>query len=225
MERIPVAVRVARALRDEIVDGHHNPATRLSEQVLAERLGVSRNSLREAFRILERDGYVIHIPNRGVFIPEVDAEEVEQLYAFRRVAELGAIVEMTPDQMRGFARDLQPMARRIEKAIREDDSVMLGRSNADLHMSIIRYAGSPVLDQAAAAVFVRMQLAMLATGRTLELRMLFSKRNLGIIRALAAGNGLRTRAEVRAYLDASLDDVLDAFGVPRDQRRPHPQLP
>lgn len=225
MNGIPVAQRVAKQIRDEIIAGAHPPGARLPEEALARQFETSRNSVREAFRLLEHEGFLEHRRHRGVSVPKVGPDEIVQLYAFRRVAELGAIVEMTSDQMRAFAADLQPMATDLRRAIDEGDSQVLSRGNSGLHMRIIRYAGSPMLDRAAAAVFVRMRLAMLATGRPLELRTLFSRRNLGIIAALAAGNGLRTRHEVRAYLEASLDDIMDTFSVPAEQRRPHPLLP
>ena len=44
------------------------PGVQLSEVALAQQYGVSRNTLREAFRLLARDGLVEHVPHRGVFV-------------------------------------------------------------------------------------------------------------------------------------------------------------
>ena len=59
---------LADALRRRIIAGEFAPGTRLSETSLAELLGVSRNTLREAFRVLSQQGLVEHVPHRGVSV-------------------------------------------------------------------------------------------------------------------------------------------------------------
>ena len=53
---------LTNALRRRIIDGEFAPGTRLSEISLAEQLGVSRNTLREAFRVLAEQGLIEHVP-------------------------------------------------------------------------------------------------------------------------------------------------------------------
>jgi DNA-binding GntR family transcriptional regulator len=86
----PSNVDVAvEALRDAIVDGRLKPGQRLKEIPLAEQLGVSRGPIRDALRLLERDGLVELIPNRGAVVPEVRAVDVLEVYALR--AALGSL--------------------------------------------------------------------------------------------------------------------------------------
>ena len=80
----PSNVDVAvEALRDAIVDGRLTPGQRLKEIPLAEQLGVSRGPIRDALRLLERDGLIEVIPNRGAVVPEVHALDVLEVYALR----------------------------------------------------------------------------------------------------------------------------------------------
>jgi DNA-binding GntR family transcriptional regulator len=80
----PSNVDVAvEALRDAIVDGRLEPGQRLKEIPLAEQLGVSRGPIRDALRLLERDGLIEVIPNRGAVVPEVHALDVLEVYALR----------------------------------------------------------------------------------------------------------------------------------------------
>jgi DNA-binding GntR family transcriptional regulator len=56
-------------LRTHIMEGLFPPGTRLSEEVLGQALGVSRNTLREAFRLLCHERLAVHQMNRGIFVP------------------------------------------------------------------------------------------------------------------------------------------------------------
>jgi DNA-binding GntR family transcriptional regulator len=77
------------ALRAAILDGQLAPGRRLKEIPLAEQLGISRGPIREALRLLERDGLIELIPNRGAVVPEVKALDVLEVYALR--ASLGSL--------------------------------------------------------------------------------------------------------------------------------------
>ncbi|WP_157769248.1 GntR family transcriptional regulator, partial [Pseudomonas syringae group genomosp. 3] len=57
---------ITREIRRMLVEGELVPGQRLSEAALAENLDISRNTLREAFRVLTREGLLKHEPNRGV---------------------------------------------------------------------------------------------------------------------------------------------------------------
>jgi DNA-binding GntR family transcriptional regulator len=74
---------VAEALRRAIVDGRLRPGERIKEVPVAERLGVSRGPIREAIRLLEHDGLVRVIPNRGAVVPEPTSADVLEVYAMR----------------------------------------------------------------------------------------------------------------------------------------------
>src|SRR3954449_8076158 len=77
------------AVRDAIVEGRLRPGERIKEIPLAEGLGFSRAPVRDALRLLERDGLVELIPNRGAVVPELRAVDVLEVYALR--ASLGSL--------------------------------------------------------------------------------------------------------------------------------------
>ena len=55
----------------------------MKEIPLAEQLDISRGPIRDALRLLERDGLVEVIPNRGAIVPDVRAVDVLEVYALR----------------------------------------------------------------------------------------------------------------------------------------------
>lgn len=80
---------VADALREAIVNGRLPPGERIKEIPLAGQLGVSRGPIREAMRLLEHDGLLRIVPNRGAVVPTPTAADVLEVYALR--ASLGSL--------------------------------------------------------------------------------------------------------------------------------------
>jgi len=70
-------------LRDAILNGEFQPAERLGEVELTERLGVSRTPIREAIGRLTQDGLLESTPGRGVRIRVVSAHEAQSAYVVR----------------------------------------------------------------------------------------------------------------------------------------------
>src|ERR1700728_3664812 len=84
------AGRVTDILRTHIIEGLFPPGMRLSEEVIGRALGVSRNTLREAFALLCHERLAIHHMNRGIFVPTLTREDVSEIYTVRRMVEGGA---------------------------------------------------------------------------------------------------------------------------------------
>jgi DNA-binding GntR family transcriptional regulator len=78
---------VADVLRQAIWDGVYPCGDRLTELTIAQELSVSQNTVREALRILEQEGWLVHKARRGVYVRSFTADEAEELY------ELWALLE------------------------------------------------------------------------------------------------------------------------------------
>lgn len=74
-------------LRELIIDGSYRPGHRLTQGELSEVLGIGRTPLREALRMLEADGYLSAVANRGVTVSQIDLRAAEELYAMRLLVE------------------------------------------------------------------------------------------------------------------------------------------
>ncbi|MHB1475129.1 MAG: GntR family transcriptional regulator, partial [Dermatophilaceae bacterium] len=81
------AEKVAAVLRGKIIQGELLPGARLSEESLGLALGVSRNTLREVFRLLAYDRLVVHKLNRGVFVRVLTTQDISDVYSLRRIVE------------------------------------------------------------------------------------------------------------------------------------------
>jgi DNA-binding GntR family transcriptional regulator len=77
--------QIAAQLSERIVNGLHAPGQRIMEQAIAAEFAVSRGPVREALRLLERDGLVTILPRRGALITNLSSAEVKEIFDIRAV--------------------------------------------------------------------------------------------------------------------------------------------
>jgi DNA-binding GntR family transcriptional regulator len=75
--------QIAARLSERIVAGAYAPGQRIMEQALAAEFAVSRGPVREALRILERDGLVTILPRRGALVSDLSVAEVKEIFDIR----------------------------------------------------------------------------------------------------------------------------------------------
>lgn len=83
----PVRRQVEDGLRDAIISSRFLPGEHLSDRLLCDLFGVSRGVIREAVRLLEAEGLIKVLPNRGPFVAFLSAAEATQVYEVRAVLE------------------------------------------------------------------------------------------------------------------------------------------
>ena len=83
---IPTRERIANRLKESILEGDLKPGTELIQEKIAETLGVSRIPVREAFLILEHDGFVERQRSRGFVVSELTLDDVYEHYEIRSLS-------------------------------------------------------------------------------------------------------------------------------------------
>jgi DNA-binding GntR family transcriptional regulator len=117
---------------------------RLREAEWADRLGVNRTALREAFARLEAEGFIQMGPKTGYFVPDLTNQDILEVLEVRIMLEGGAI-ERIIELGRNTARHLKPMrdaCDQLERLVRDD--YLLGVAEADrrFHEALIDAAGN-----------------------------------------------------------------------------------
>ncbi len=79
--------KILESIRDAIISGAMTPGSRVSEPELAERFGISRTPIREAFRQLESEGYLKVIPRKGAVVSAYTPKDIEEFYAIKSILE------------------------------------------------------------------------------------------------------------------------------------------
>ncbi|MDT7621866.1 MAG: hypothetical protein QOF99_2767, partial [Pseudonocardiales bacterium] len=139
--RTSTAERVAGILRTRVSAGYFPPGTRLAEEDITEALGISRNTLREAFRLLTHERLLEHKLNRGVFVRVLDMADVLDLYRVRKHVECS--VARTVTEPPANLADIADAVRQGELSLGEQDWRGLGTANIRFHQEIVAVAGSP----------------------------------------------------------------------------------
>ncbi len=91
LEHSSTVDRVADELRRAVFDGELESGTPLREVALAESLGVSRPTIREALAVLVVEGLATREPNRGVSIATPDPDSVRDVCQARTVLEVAGV--------------------------------------------------------------------------------------------------------------------------------------
>ena len=202
---------VAAVLRARISAGQLPPGTKLSEQKLSEALGVSRNTLREAFTVLAGESVVQRIPNRGVYVAAPGAEDVREIYRVRRLIEPAAVLwgEMPDDTL----DRLDAIISQAREALAAGSIQGMADANQELHKALVSLSGSVSLDELMEKVLAEMRLVFHAMATTPDFHSHYVERNAALVAQIRSGQREEAAAELRRYLDAAEDELLAHIGA------------
>jgi len=131
--------RVAGVLRDEMLSGSLAPGTQLVVATLAEQLGTSKGSVREAIRELVSEGLLEHHLHRGTFVREFSADECADLYLSRSVIEVWAAHRILVEKPTDFGE----LEAAVERMATSDSATDIIDADMDFHRALVELAGSP----------------------------------------------------------------------------------
>jgi DNA-binding GntR family transcriptional regulator len=195
LDRTTTAAQAERALRRLILEGALTPGTRLREVKLAASLGVSRNTLREALRGLVEQGLVTHHPHRGVVVTHLSADDIDDLYALRRVVEIAALRRIDERQL----AELQAATEAFGDALTRGDAVEALECDFRFHRILVAAHGSARLAAAHERAQGELRLALLELDREYEPPAVEEHRD--VVRALTAGDLRAAERSLSAQLD------------------------
>ena len=200
---------LTNALRRRIIDGEFAPGTRLSEISLAERLGVSRNTLREAFRVLAEQGLIEHVPHRGVSVASPTVADVVDIYRARRYVEPAALAAGSP--LHPAVTAMRAAVEQSETSLEARDWRTVGTANMAFHDAIVALADSPRLERLFRDIAAELRLAFLEIDNPEALHAPFVTRNRSLLETFLEQGGPAAAEELRDYLILSEQTVLGAF--------------
>ena len=138
--------QVAEAVREMILRGELAPGTRLREVQMAESIGISRNTARDAVRVLARQGLVTRAMHRGAVVVRLTERDVVDVFRVRRAIEPQAVeasVDASQDQLAGLEEGVS----RLERAAEEVDWERMVEADCLFHLRLVGFIGSPRLDR------------------------------------------------------------------------------
>lgn len=202
--------RVVEVLRTRILEGGLSPGAALREVPVAAELDVSRNTLREALRLLASEGLVTQAPNRGASVSTVTAPEVRDIYRTRRALEVQAATESAvADADRFAAMNAAVIAKeRAEQARRWREA---GTASLRFHQALIGVLGSRRLNDFFRTVLAQLRLAWAASCDEEQFQRGWAARDRELYELLCQGRRTQSVGVLLIYLEDSERQVLDGL--------------
>ena len=181
--------RAVEELRRALFDGEVRAGTPLREIAIADALGVSRSTIREALGVLVADGLATREPHRGVHVTELDPDAVHDVCAARAVLEVAGVRrwdEAGEESREACRRALEAFAEAVDG---DAGPAELTAAHLSIHRAFVGLTESS-------------RLVALAEGLTNEIRL-----------ALARVDGIRRNTSGQVHDHGALLELLDAGEV------------
>ena len=142
---LPLRDEVFFTLRDRILKGELSPGDRLMEIPLAEKLGVSRTPVREAIRLLEREGLAITIPRRGAQVARMTEKDLSDVLEVREALDELAAEKACKNMNDEIIEKLSAAMDEFKRAARSGDIKVIVEADEAFHHIIYEAADNPRL--------------------------------------------------------------------------------
>jgi DNA-binding GntR family transcriptional regulator len=215
------ADRVTELLRTHIMEGLFPPGTRLSEEVIGQALGVSRNTLREAFRLLCHERLAVHQMNRGIFVPVLTPGDVTDIYALRRLVE-GSAARMAAAAIMTRRLAVRAAVEAAEAAAEAGRWFEVRSADLHFHQAIAALAGSARVDELMRRALAELGLIFHVMADPEHFHGPFIERNRVIAEKIMLGHGDAAEADLLAYLADAERQILDAYRAGARPSMPSP---
>lgn len=166
ISRVSVADQVAGILRQRILNGELPPGTALQEISTAASLGVSRNTVREATRILSLEGLLKRSAHRGVRVARLALKDVAEIYQARHLLEIPAVLAASAENDADVFADLSSSLEGYERAVAEADWVRAVRFDLQFHTLLIRFQRNRRLESFYQKLIGELRMGMVLVDRT-----------------------------------------------------------
>jgi DNA-binding GntR family transcriptional regulator len=211
LERSNLSAEIADRLRELISSGDIPPGTRLIEAEVASQLGVSRGSVREAFRILETEGLLESFPGRGSFVAKISERDIREVYSLRCILEEEAMRLAAENGTNENFDRLQETMESMINAAKDDQLTKVTDLDFQFHHQIWEIAGHNRLKEVLEGITtqIRMYLAV-QTQLYDDLAAGISDHQL-LLQALRKRDGEGAAQAMRNHLEVASEVVLDYF--------------
>jgi len=192
-----VYARILEAITDRTL----LPGQRVTQNELAERLGVSRQPVSHALHLLHRQGLLAESGRRGFEVTQLDPQRIRQLYEVR-----GALDALAARMAAGRVRTDATGRAQLEAALRAgraiDKTTPLARLVAldvDFHSAIYRLAGNPAIEEIIAPQWPHMRRSMATVLAELDYRQSAWSEHETIAAHILSGNARAAAASAEAH--------------------------
>ncbi len=198
-------------LRQSILGGRLAPGSHVSVRPLCEEFGLSATPVKAALTALEREGFLVLHPHRGFFVPEVDREDMRELYELREVLDgIAARRAASTVDRTGLVERLNGLLERQTREVARAHLAGYAELDVLFHQEILEAAGNGRLQQVAENMIGQLRLGRATSTRVPGRPDAALVEHGGIIAAIAAGQPQQAERLARRHVRRSAN-ALDRY--------------
>ncbi len=211
LEHSSTVDRVVEELRRALFDGELEPGTALREVALAEAMGVSRSTVREALTVLVAEGLAVRAPNRGVHVTELDPDSVRDVSRARMVLETAGVRRWAEagEESRDAVR--QALVGFTTAAAQGASAAELTAAHLAIHRAFVGLTESPRLVAVADALSAEVRLALAKVDRIRRNPGEQVRSHRSLLNLLERGDVEAAATELEHHLEHAQTSMLEAL--------------
>ncbi|MDH3263627.1 MAG: GntR family transcriptional regulator [Paracoccaceae bacterium] len=202
---------IANRLRRDILRGALAPGAPIKERDSAAGMAVSRTPMREAIRILAKEGLVVLRPSRSPTVADPGLKEISDAIEVLRALELlsGELAcrHATEDEIAG----IRAIHERMSRLYGEIDTLDLFEIDMSFHLAIAAASHNAALAETHQAFLARLWRARYLSAKKRASRERVLRQHGNIVAGLEARDPARVQGEIRAHLEALLKNIRDIY--------------
>jgi DNA-binding GntR family transcriptional regulator len=158
--------RAAEEIRRALFAGQLAPGMPLREVALSEAMGVGRSTIREALTVLVGEGVAVRVPNKGVAVKELTADDVHDVSLARGALEAAGVRQWDESTSSDRLALRDALERYTRLAAHTTDPGALTEAHLQIHRAVVGLTGSVRLVAAADALSAEIRLGLAHLDRT-----------------------------------------------------------
>jgi DNA-binding GntR family transcriptional regulator len=212
LENFSTVDRAAEEIRRALFAGQIEPGTPLREVALSEAMGVARSTIREALAALVAEGLAVRIPNKGVAVKALTADDVRDVSRARAALETAGVRrwEAAADADRQQVRDALRRYGQLAKGT--SDPASLTQAHLEIHRALVGLTGSQRLLAASDALSAEIRLGLAQLDRTRANLAQQVKEHAHLVDLIESGQIADAIDELGRHLTAAEASLLAATG-------------
>lgn len=128
---------VVNIIRKMILNGNLKPGERINQAQLADKLNISRGPIREALRLLQNEGLIQHVTNKGTFVTTLSVQDAYEIYTLRALLESEAAQLAVSQLTIADFQKLEMLLNQISETMKEGDLEKQAQYDIEFHLTIV----------------------------------------------------------------------------------------
>ncbi len=202
--------KIVEVLRDAIVRQKIRPGERITELEVAERFGISRTPIREAFRQLESEGFLTIIPRKGAVVSDIKEQDIKDFYEIKGVLEGYAARQAVEFMTEKDIVRLEQFNLEIKECARRQDVSGMTRAHNAFHELILETCGNRKIQQVVAGLvrqFLRFRFYVASLVHVEDIL----REHADIVAAIRSGDGQQAETCMKINAQLGLEVLLKEF--------------